>query len=371
MNILTSIRYCLLFSLIFLTACGGGSSGTGTDFTSGHTLSGTLRVPAHVNSDSDVNDNGAPFSSNDTVNSAQPIANPTMLGGYVNKAGSGAPGRSQRLGDLVDTFVADLRRGQAIVLFVGTDNIYQNDLDLVLLNSSGQVVDVSASRGQTESLIVPQNGRYYIQVKIFSGATNYVLSLGQSLASLSVSERPARLSDDFVAGEVTAVLKPQTGLQAQALHSFAYKQGLAKTAGEPDRRLLFNLEKTHPLTLASVDGLDFQNQAQADKYATLMAVKRLQIQPEVEAADPNYRLYANRVPSDGLYRYQWHYPQINLPQTWDMTTGSSNVIVAVVDTGVLLRHPDLAGQLTAGYDFIRDTNVALDGNGIDNNPDEP
>ena len=47
---------------------------------------------------------------------------------------------------------------------------------------------------------------------------------------------------------------------------------------------------------------------------------------------------------------------------------SGDVIVAVVDTGVLLSHPDLAGKLVAGYDFIIDPVAARDGGGSDIEP---
>ncbi len=43
----------------------------------------------------------------------------------------------------------------------------------------------------------------------------------------------------------------------------------------------------------------------------------------------------------------------------------------MIDTGVVLRHPDLQGQLVAGYDFIRDRGNAVDGDGIDRDPDDP
>ncbi len=55
-----------------------------------------------------------------------------------------------------------------------------------------------------------------------------------------------------------------------------------------------------------------------------------------------------------------------------MSTGSNTVIVAVIDTGVLLNHPDLENQLTSdGYDFISDPTRARDGDGIDPDPDDP
>ncbi len=75
------------------------------------------------------------------------------------------------------------------------------------------------------------------------------------------------------------------------------------------------------------------------------------------------------MPNDPQYPRQWHYPLINLPQSWDVTTGSNTVIVAVIDTGVLLNHPDLENRLTSdGYDFISDPERALDGDGIDPTP---
>lgn len=57
----------------------------------------------------------------------------------------------------------------------------------------------------------------------------------------------------------------------------------------------------------------------------------------------------------------------NLPPAWDRTQGSSGVVVAVVDTGYL-PHPDLASRLVAGYDFIADANISLDGDGRDADP---
>jgi serine protease len=104
--------------------------------------------------------------------------------------------------------------------------------------------------------------------------------------------------------------------------------------------------------------------------ATLYGVKALNLDPELEFVGLNYKLRVLFAPNDPLHPYQWHYPQINLPQAWDVTTGA-NAIVAVIDTGVVLSHPDLQGQLIAGYDFIQDPAVAVDGDGIDPNPDDP
>ncbi len=64
------------------------------------------------------------------------------------------------------------------------------------------------------------------------------------------------------------------------------------------------------------------------------------------------------VPNDPEYDQQWYLEQIDAPEAWDETTGSDDVIVAVLDAGVDLDHPDLAGNL-----WVNENEVA--GNGID------
>ena len=79
------------------------------------------------------------------------------------------------------------------------------------------------------------------------------------------------------------------------------------------------------------------------------------------------------VPNDPQYNSQWHYHEpygINLPQAWEVTTGNSNVVVAVIDTGHR-PHVDLAGRIVGGYDFITNVQVANDGNGRDADPQDP
>ncbi|TYC02170.1 MAG: S8 family serine peptidase, partial [Kosmotoga sp.] len=60
-------------------------------------------------------------------------------------------------------------------------------------------------------------------------------------------------------------------------------------------------------------------------------------------------------PNDPDFDDQWHYETINLPAAWSQTTGSINVVVAVLDTGVRFDHPDLNGVFwDTGYDFVDD-----------------
>lgn len=101
---------------------------------------------------------------------------------------------------------------------------------------------------------------------------------------------------------------------------------------------------------------------------TLRTVEALQAVTGVRLVEPNYRYYPARLPNDEHIELQWNYPLINLPEAWDLTVGSADVIIAVVDTGILGDHPDISDRLIQGYDFISDPNSSRDGDGLDGDP---
>ena len=96
--------------------------------------------------------------------------------------------------------------------------------------------------------------------------------------------------------------------------------------------------------------------------------RRLALDPWVDSVEPDLRMRPQATPNDALYPYQWNYFEaaggINLPSAWDVTVGSANITVGVIDTGVL-KHADLAIRLVPGFDFIRDASVSNDGDGRD------
>ncbi|MEQ8767765.1 MAG: S8 family serine peptidase [Planctomycetota bacterium] len=71
---------------------------------------------------------------------------------------------------------------------------------------------------------------------------------------------------------------------------------------------------------------------------------------DYEYVVPDWRVFpVDTVPNDPEYWRLWHHPKMRSPLAWDITTGSSDVTIAFVDSGVEKAHPDLAASLVPGY----------------------
>ncbi len=147
----------------------------------------------------------------------------------------------------------------------------------------------------------------------------------------------------------------------------AEMQRLSAAAGAPLTYVREMSGDSHVLALPERRPLE-EVQAMADRLSAL---------PEVEYAQPDAILVPMLTPNDPRYGEQWHYTApgsghygINAPAAWDITTGSANVVVAVIDTGIT-NHADLSGRTVPGYDFIANVATANDGNGRDADPSDP
>jgi len=86
--------------------------------------------------------------------------------------------------------------------------------------------------------------------------------------------------------------------------------------------------------------------------------------PLVVRVSPNYRdRVCDTTPNDTSYGSQWGLPKIAAPAAWDTTTGSSDVVIADIDTGVDYNHPDLAANMWHNPNEIAANGVDDDGNG--------
>lgn len=175
---------------------------------------------------------------------------------------------------------------------------------------------------------------------------------GSQTGAIKVSQKPfAQTSEtDFVPGEVIVKFRP--GVSLQAVDSL-------RVAG---------------VELQRVEDLDTQGmvllRGVVSKQETLEVVQALSRRADVLYAQPNYIRQAFKTPNDPFYNLQWHYPAINLPTAWDIEDGvDPTVVVAVIDSGIVGAHPDIPKPIL-GFDFISNPQIANDGGGRDNNPED-
>jgi PKD repeat protein len=95
------------------------------------------------------------------------------------------------------------------------------------------------------------------------------------------------------------------------------------------------------------------------------ALSLLRRQSGVGYAETDGTVHAFTVATDDplLNSSSWQLANPLFPDAWSLTTGDPSVVVAVVDTGVQADHPDLAGKVTSGYDFVNNDTDASDDNG--------
>ena len=91
--------------------------------------------------------------------------------------------------------------------------------------------------------------------------------------------------------------------------------------------------------------------------------EKLKNDGDVEAVEFDSVMTMNLIPNDPQYPNQWYLPKVSAPQAWDITTGSSQRTIAIVDTGVDLNHNDIKNKIVAGYDFVNNDTVAQDDQG--------
>lgn len=339
------------------------------------TISGTLAVAPGQVLDGDTPDPDNPRVENDTFASAQRLPSPVSVAGHASEAD-----------DALDFYLLTFPAPTQISLAIADTDA---DLDLFLADTGGNILAGSLGVDDLEAIQTELTGDHILVVSAYSGASNYTLvaatstATGLSNAAASTRPKPTSRDGEFLPGELivkvpAAEVAPLATMPSDAMSSLM-QMGLAPHAATPSGAILVRSEGTRPFPLTEVpalrSGLRYADTELRDRAVTMLRRKQLLASGRFDAVQPNYIYRAMATPTDPYFRHQWHYPFIGLPQAWDTTTGNDNVVVAVIDTGVVTDHPDLASRLLrdagnqpAGYDFIEDPNRAADGDGIDPNP---
>lgn len=176
--------------------------------------------------------------------------------------------------------------------------------------------------------------------------------LGTLLAAILIGPSSAQASPTYGSGELPPAHHPDRLV-------VDFHEG---ASGEERRRALASVgatvERVVPGTGAEL--LDLGPGRSVAEARTL-----LERMPSVRYAEPNFRLVPHAEGEDPLRPQQWPLDRINVPAAWNLTMGSRDVVVAVLDSGVEIRHPDLVGTATTGANLW--TNPGETGEGRETN----
>ena len=197
---------------------------------------------------------------------------------------------------------------------------------------------------------------WMVSLLVILGAAGFnCLSADES--SESSQDRPS----GYVPGEVIVKLHHDgIGLTAYDTAS----QGQREAAALHRLNTKYGLEQTDTDTKEPIQRRIYRMKLMGTNRSVLDLCAELRQDPEVALAQPNYIYHFCKVPNDPDFPDQYAHQLIQIADAWDISTGSRDVVVAVLDTGVDIDHPDLEDNIWVNPKEIPDNDIDDDNNGF-------
>lgn len=153
-----------------------------------------------------------------------------------------------------------------------------------------------------------------------------------------------RQRPEFVPGEALVRFKPNRAFEGQTIIAVPDNQASSSAKAESAAAS----EEQIPISVGRFEGSDLVDGLRIARMApneTLNAIAALKARDDVIYAEPNYILHAELTPNDPSFNQLYGLNLIGAPQAWNTTTGSPNIVVAVIDEGIDIAHPDLQANI--------------------------
>jgi subtilisin family serine protease len=173
-----------------------------------------------------------------------------------------------------------------------------------------------------------------------------------------------RRRPEFVPGDVLVRFRKDRAFEGTTYVTVPGERP-GETLAAPPERVVLKVERFDGSNI--VDGLRFAHVAPEQ---TMKAIEALNARDDVLYAEPNYIRHLDTpppvTPNDPLFPqlYGLNTAHIDAQDAWNLTTGSSNIVVGVIDEGIDVNHPDLAANIWTNPGEIPGNGVDDDGNGF-------
>ena len=182
-------------------------------------------------------------------------------------------------------------------------------------------------------------------------------------------------SSDFSDNKLIVVLTDEVSLNKKQYSKYDFSEygciNVEDLTSTATKTMLYNLQN---------DFVDIENYNRIlcvelnknSKENVLNVIEELSKRDDVIYAGPDYKLkICSTIPNDPYINDQWALDNIKLPQAWNYSVGSSDVIVGVIDTGIDSSHPELSSKLidylcrdfSSGQEIVDDSPYDIIGHG--------
>lgn len=124
-------------------------------------------------------------------------------------------------------------------------------------------------------------------------------------------------------------------------------------------RQLFDQNKSDFLGLDRIFMINYASET--DPYLISSKLSSLE---EIEWAEPKFVYTVDYIPNDPSYSAQYHLQKIKASDAWNISTGDTSIVIAIIDTGVDWDHPDLSANIWRNWSEIPDNGIDDDNNGF-------
>ena len=225
--------------------------------------------------------------------------------------------------------------------------------------------------------------RLFIAALACLGALGMSAQQNQQYYEVNTSPNHRHHGQDFRPNEVIVKFKTEGPVAMKAKANGAYSTTNVKTVDDvlsqynistADQLMPLTGRVARPHKVKSYSGKDVEVKDLSKLYCLKAKgnidvdalVKELSALPEVEFAEPNYIVHVNSAPNDPLYSEQWGIPAVKADQLWEKSTiVTKRPVIAILDTGVDIAHPDLADNIwTNAAEAAGSEGYDDDGNGF-------